>query len=78
MNNPLFAPLRDKLWCYNRHKSPVGWATVSVRWAGNRRVPTDADVFEPFYEDEELVILAETVASETGTTDIVARIRQEW
>ena len=45
---------------------------------GNRRVPTGGDVFEPFYEDEELVILGETVASTTAQTDLVVRTRQEW
>ena len=26
LNTSLFEPLRHKLWRYNRHKSPVGWA----------------------------------------------------
>ena len=33
LNTSLFEPLRHKLWRYNRHKSPVGWADyITNRW----------------------------------------------
>lgn len=61
--------------------NPDGRSVLSVSGTagqGSSRQRTSEDVFEPFYEDEVVVFLAESPDASNAMVDLAYRTRQEW